>query len=302
MTADTDTSSRESTVRVKEDCDKTLLQVLICTYGEEGIKRVAEGKHPEMRGVEYLVSWQTSGDTRLPSDLEREDFRIYRTPTKGLSVNRNHALSKATAPLLLISDDDVDYTREMLQDVINAFRDNPDCDLLTFRYESRKGNKLYPTESFSLDRPLKGYYLSSIELAFRRVAVQRKIWFNENFGIGALFPAGEEDIFLFDCLATGLRGKYIPVTIVRHDPDTTSARIRMLPQYAEAKGAVFLHTHPHDWRLRMIIHAVREISLWRKGKALSPVSYMRNWLKGTATARKESVFPTPDYSNKYPCV
>lgn len=283
----------------EEPTGTPLLQVMICTYGEDGIRRLAQGKHPEMPEVEYIVSWQIHASTPVPAELVRRDMKIFRTATKGLSVNRNHALSKATAPLLLISDDDVDYTEEMLKNVIEEFEKHPECDILTFRYESGEFGKTYPEESFLLSRPLKGYFLSSIELAFRRGTVQNRIWFNENFGIGAVFPAGEEDIFLYDCLKSGLNGRFIPFTIARHDSDTTSVRNRMLHEHVMTKGAVFLHTHSYDWILRMFSHAVREIPLWRKGKGLSPVSYMRNWLKGVSTAKKLSVFPTPDYSDKY---
>ncbi len=45
------------------------LQVLICTYGEAGIKRVIGCDHQPCEGVEYLVSWQQP-DTDLPVPRE----------------------------------------------------------------------------------------------------------------------------------------------------------------------------------------------------------------------------------------
>ena len=35
--------------------DTPMLQVMICTYGQEGLKRVAASSHPKVEGVEYLV-------------------------------------------------------------------------------------------------------------------------------------------------------------------------------------------------------------------------------------------------------
>lgn len=286
--------------KTEERTSAPLLQVMICTCGADGIERVSKGRHPRMPETEYLVSWQTDGSTPLPAELERPDMKIFRTATKGLSVNRNHALGKATAPLLLISDDDVDYTEEMLRHVIEAFGKNPDCDVLAFKYESAGGvKKSYPEESFPLTDPPKGYYVSSIEIAMRREAIQGKIWFNEWFGIGALFPAGEEDVFLHDCKASGIRGRYIPATIARHDSDTTSGRNRKLPEHARIKGAVFSHTHPGDWPLRMAVNAIREARLWIRKEGMPPATYISNWLKGVREMRKNSVFPTPDYSDKY---
>lgn len=285
---------------MKEKAEDIQLQVLICTFGRDGIESVAAGKHPETPGVEYLVSWQASDGIDVPEALLRHDFTIHRTDTTGLSKNRNNALARASAPLILISDDDVDYTAEGLTAVINSFQANPDADLLVFRFYCNKGNKFYPDHSFSLRLPPKGYYTSSIEIALRRNSLaDHNIWFNENFGIGAIFPSGEEDILIKDCLDAGLTGRFIPMTIARHDADTTSHKNLSLPTRPQTRGAIFLHLHPKSWPARMIVHAVREIPLWRKGEVPSPLSFCRNWIKGVRMANNHHVFPTHDYSPKY---
>ncbi len=272
---------------------------MICTYGKDGIERVAAANHPHTEGVEYLVSWQKDGASDIPTALLRNDFKIVASDTKGLSKNRNIALSNATAPLLLVSDDDVVYTKERLHAVIDAFDTHQEADILTFRYESSSHSKFYPALQCDLSTPEKGYYLTSFEIALRKDSVRGKIWFNENFGIGALFPSGEEDVFIKDCLDSGLKGLFIPLTINRHDGTTTSGRNLMLPSRPQTKGAVFLRLHPRQWPLRMIAHALREIPLWRKGLVPSPLSYCLNWIKGVKIARQKCVFPTPDYSSSY---
>ena len=269
------------------------LQVLICTYGKEGIERVAEINHPRVDGVEYLVSWQTDGKYKTPETLHRNDFTIVTSNTKGISINRNVAISHATAPLILISDDDVVYSEDGLTEVIKGFQAHPEADIIAFKYESSNSNKYYPATPVDLDSPPKGYFVSSIEIAFRKDAVKGRVRFNENFGIGATFPYGEEDIFLRDCHDTGLKGIFLPVTIARHDGTTTTGRNMMLPSRPQTKGAVFLRLHPHDWPLRMIAHAIREIPLWKKGLTPSPFSYCYNWIKGTIMAKKRRVFQLP---------
>lgn len=274
----------------------TLLQVMICTYGREGLERVAAGAHPPVDGVEYMISCQDYPGNEaysLPKALLRDDFRIFTTNTKGLSVNRNIALANATAPLLLISDDDVDYTAEGLRAIIDAFNRYPDIDILTFRYVSASHVKSYPKHTCSLAVQVKECFMTSFEIAFRRKSVQGRIWFNQNFGIGATFPFGEEDIFLRDCLDAGLKGIFEPVTIARHDGPTTSGRNLMLSTRPMTKGAVFMRLHPYDWPLRMMTHAIREIPLWRKGLVPSPLSYCLNWLRGAWKARRMKVFSTP---------
>lgn len=276
------------------------LEVMICTYGREGILRVAGSCHPQVEGVRYLVSWQMDEGASLPTELLRDDFRIVRSETKGLSVNRNIALSHASAPLLLISDDDVSYDPEGLRTVIDSFRMHPDIDLIAFRFVSGTGGKIYPEQQYSINQKFaKGHYISSIELAFRKDSVKGKIRMNEFFGIGATFPCGEEEIFVWDCLDKGLRCMYIPKDIATHKTSTTSERTLMSPGRAQTKGAIFLRLHPFSWPLRMIVHAIRDIPLWRAGKASSPLSFCLNWIKGTHMAKKLHVFPTPDNNSPY---
>lgn len=249
---------------------------MICTYGADGIKRVALSQHPSVPEVEYLVGWQID-DTEcpIPEELNRHDFKIFRHATKGLSRNRNYLLSKATAPILLISDDDVDYTPLQLKSVINAFDSNPEYDIITFRYDSTKSKKRYPNHSFYLWNAPKGYYTTSFEIGIRNKYYLSTLKFNESFGIGSgIFIAGEEDIFLHDCKKKKLKGIFIPITICTHTGDTTSERNLYNPLYIQTKGAVFIHIHPFTWPLRMVAHALRE-------KNFIPLhKYISNWIKG----------------------
>lgn len=285
---------------MQESADNSpAMQVLICTFGKEGIERIAGAEYPQVAGVRYLVSWQHSQDFELPDALRREDFDIVRTESVGLSKNRNHAFSNSSAPILLISDDDVAYMEQNLKDVIKAFEDNPQADILTFRYDSIEAKKTYPDHEFDLTAPPKGYFVTSFEIAIRSKNIKGRIWMNESFGIGATFPAGEEDIFIRDCLDAGLKGKFLPITVARHDEPTTSEKNLMLPSRPATKGAVFLRLHPRSWVLRMAAHALREIPLWRKGLVPSPLSYCINWMRGAIKARRLKVFPTPDYTDTY---
>lgn len=277
-----------------------VMQVMICAYGIDGIKRVAKGMHPTTEGVEYLVSWQNDGCCQIPVELDRADFKIISTQTKGLSLNRNIALAHATAPILLVGDDDADYTEDGLKSVINAFRSHLEADIIAFRFDSISTHKTYPKTQVALDSPPKGYYISSIELAMKRDSVKGKIWFNENFGIGAMFPSGEEEIFVKDCLNASLKGIFIPETIVRHDATTTCSRNLKDASRPLTKGAVFLHLHPFSWPLRMIIHTVRELPAWKEGAVPNPFSYLLNWIKGAVMAKRRHVFPTADFKTTHP--
>lgn len=244
----------------------TKLQVLISTYGEEGIRRLASHRYPAHPEVEYIVSWQKHDLARLPGELrERKDFQIYPEDTIGLCNNRNNALRHATAPIVLTSDDDLTYTLGQLQTVIDAFAENPDMDFLTFRYEADPQVKVYPEKSFMIDAPPKGYFVSSVELGLnlKRLRESGKLGdveiFNPAFGVnGTHFSCGEEDILIADLNRKGFSGRYIPEVICRHEGDTTSERIYATREFIETKGAVTAYIHPLTWPLRVAVHAWRE--------------------------------------------
>ena len=165
------------------------LEVMISTLGSDGIKRVAAMTLPQMAGVSYLVSWQTVGeDSLLPEQLEaRSDVRVIRTASKGLSRNRNHALDHASADVLLIADDDLDYIPQGLEAVRTAFEADPDLDIGLFRYSNGCGGyeKVYPQSPVRIAGHLpKDYYTTSMEIAIRREGRSGSLRFHEEFGLG----------------------------------------------------------------------------------------------------------------------
>lgn len=268
------------------------LQVLICTYGEAGIKRVIGCDHQPCEGVEYLVSWQQPDtDLPVPRELMRNDFKVKIIKSRGVAKNRNAAIRMATAPLALMTDDDVRNTPEQLKTVMESFEKYPDMDLITFKIDIQDCAKSYPSCPFDLKHPEKGYYLGNPELAFRRSSIKGIISYNENFGIGAMFPVGEEDIFLQDCMNHNLKGLFLPVTIGRHPTDTSSDRLKHSPEFIQTKGAVFLHVKPKSWFPRMIAHALRYRDVNGNRKIFW---YLRQWLSGISTARKNHVFDNYD--------
>lgn len=271
------------------------LEVLISTFGEKGLTRLSRMTLPKVQEVRYLVSCQCPGYTSLPipDKLIRDDLRIVFTPTKGLSINRNFAIENATAPLCLIADDDISFTPDAFHTIISTFRDNPDIDLATFKYIGSDGNfeKEYPEFIFSLAQPAKGYYISSIEIAFRREPIiESGIRFNENFGLGnSRFGSGEEELWVHDLLASGLKGQFVPHLIAIHnDSNTTGLRLMASPPVLRAQGAVIKRLYPNTAFLRVILKA------WRSSKAtrLSMLSCLQPLLYGwwQATISPKEIF------------
>ena len=131
------------------------LEVEICTYGLAGLQRVAQMTLPAVEGVRYRICMQNpdGAEVSLPEALRRPDVDFFQHPTRGLSINRNAALDRAEADIILIADDDLHYRAEGLRAIIDTFAADHALDFATFQY-SGPDAKVYPTEACDLRDPL----------------------------------------------------------------------------------------------------------------------------------------------------
>ncbi|MDE6076580.1 MAG: glycosyltransferase [Muribaculaceae bacterium] len=262
---------------------KAELEILVATFGEAGLKRLASMIAPSAEGVEYVVSCQCPGHDSLPvpPELGRPDVKVIFSPTKGVAINRNNALRHASAPLCLLSDDDIAFTPGAFRSIISAFRSNPSVDIITFKFTGPDGKttKPYPSSPSPLRPMPKGYYVSAVEVAFRREHVlSTGIDFNENFGVGLeSFGSGEEELWIFDLLEAGLKGLLIPEHIAfHHHMQPTGVRLIATDPVLRSQGALLRRFHPLTSLPRLLLKARRV----GKASGRSTLSSLRPLLYG----------------------
>lgn len=133
----------------------------------------------------------------------------------GLSKSRNLGLNLSNNNIKLITDDDVIFLDDFDNKILQAHAKFPDADVIIFKAVTFKGEDFreYPTYSKYLTKEeLRS--ICSIEITLKSTVVER---FDENFGLGATFVAGEEWIFLTDIYNSGKKILFIPEAIVQHD-------------------------------------------------------------------------------------
>lgn len=258
------------------------MDVLICSFGPKGLEHLALHTPPRMQGVRYVVSWQLpDGDAPVPVELVRNDIEVYKYATRGLSCNRNHALAHLKGKYGLIADDDLIFLPSGLNEIIRYFDANPDVDIVTGRFIGNL-RKTYPSESFDLAHPPKGYYVSSIEIAFRtRSVIEAGVSFDLRFGVGAPFRAYEEALWLHQLQKRGLKGAYIPVDFSEHHHPSTGEYMSEDAEFIVGKGAFMKIVHPWTWTLRMLAHALPG----RRPAGLTLRTYLSAWLKGAFSVK-----------------
>ncbi len=241
--------------------NRPYMQILVSTFGEDGIRRLAASDYPAVEGVEYLVSWQLpEGDCAVPESLSRRgDFRIFKTRSRGLSVNRNESLRLAEAPVCVIADDDLHYDASALRHLMEYHRDHPEETLVCFHCTIGGERTLtYKDEGFSLHKKPRGYYFTSVEISFKREAVMASgVRFEPLMGAGApVLQSGEEEIFMLSLLRRGLRGVCLPLVVCDHPRSTTGDRIVSTASFSMVRGALLRFTHRQIWPLLLPLKAL----------------------------------------------
>lgn len=231
----------------------TTLQIAVSTLGRDGIDRAALSLRPRIDGVEWLIIWQRpSGE--IPPELIRSDIKVIPLLSKGLTRSRNVALEQASAEWMVLSDDDMDYTPRDLENMREALSAaEKSADIILFGCDLP--GKTYPDKECSLaEARSKGYWASSVEIAMKpRKINQAGVRFNESFGLGSgRFPAGEEDILLFDAAKKHLNIEYRPLRLGSHRGVSSGVSRQNSADMIAAKGAVYLHIHPLTWPMRIL--------------------------------------------------
>ncbi len=224
------------------------IDILVCSLNK-GIVRVEDVLRQPEEGVHYIVSYQYTDDRYLeliPNVLrERPDVTLHTLYGQGLSANRNAALSKATADIVVFADDDARFCDESFGIIKDTFAQNPSIDVAFFQATTYTGKPLksYPPSAHEILARPTDYSISTIEMAARRNSIQGKIGFDERFGLGTPFlTCGEEDIWMEDAVKLGLKIQYFPIKIVE-----TSTMLKRSLVYVDAgvqrsKGAFCYYT------------------------------------------------------------
>jgi len=202
------------------------LTVLLSTINE-GIENVPNVILDYRKDVSYIVSHQFTKEEfkYIPKELERKDIVISQIYGKGVTKSRNNAIRLARGDIGLFSDDDVTYTNEYFDKVIEAFRNNNELDVGIFKINTPEGvpeYKKYPLNKMKLEKI--PFSIGTIEIAIRvdRIKVKR-ILFDERFGAGQELLIGlDENIFVLDCIKKGLEVCYFPIFIVNHPIESTA--------------------------------------------------------------------------------
>lgn len=213
-----------------------------------------------------LIINQVTNKNLKPKDDHDSNHRFISFNEKGLSRSRNRALEMATGDIILFSDNDCQYVEDYENIVKSAYKKYPDADVIAFSFiydYNKKPKKLKKEGRVGF---LKSMSISSVQISCKRKSLKEKgIQFDEQFGTGSnRYQWGEENIFLFDCLRTGLKIYYIPIIIIIKDDQGTTWSKSNTTKHFNQQGAVYYRMSPRFYWLLGLQFAIRKRHIFKK--------------------------------------
>jgi hypothetical protein len=211
------------------------INILISTI-DSGISKIENMLLPFRKDINYIVSHQYTDEKFkiFPLALKRDDVLVSHIFGKGLMISRNHAINLASGDVCVIADDDVKYSNEYLNTIIDVYK-NSEVDVACFKIftgNSQTEYKKYPKDTLLLNN-LKTYSPSSIEITFKlKPVLQNRIFFDERFGLGSWLNGGGENLFVYDSIKNKLKVVFFPLYVVEHPYEST---IKSFPKYAQRR-------------------------------------------------------------------
>lgn len=157
---------------------------------------------------------------------------------KGLSKSRNYGLKYANGDIICFPDDDCWYEKDTIKNVIDSFNKNSDVDIVLGKILDQFNELCYMKDSKKYEVNKNNYRCRANS---NNIFIRRKnniIKFDEEFGIGAKYPASEDTDLIYSYLKEGKKIIYDNSIIVRHpNVDYSKISAEKIKLYSFGYGA-----------------------------------------------------------------
>lgn len=248
---------------------KKSIEVLISTVDRENLDFL---KKMSLSTDAVVVNQNNHLEGTDVHNLAELEVNVINSLDRGLSKSRNLAIKYATADICLIADDDMKYHSDYKDQVLRAYQEYPEADIIAFQVK-RTGNA-DRTKKFRSKMSWENYVtsmkISSVEITFKRESIVNSgLSFNPNIGAGTEFSNGEENVFLYDALRKGCKILYLPIEIAEVDMSESSWFEGYTENFFETVGAKFYNMTNRYYNLLILQFALRKYKLYKEDISLS---------------------------------
>lgn len=169
-----------------------------------------------------IVVNQGFNNSEFCFDYNGYNVKWINSTERGLTKSRNLALRNATADIVILADDDIQYVDGYQEKILKAYATLKDASIIAFNINSSKDITYRKHSNKIRKAPFYKNY-SSVRLTFiRRIFEEYNIEFNEDFGAGSIYGSGEEAILLSQFRRKKLKVYEYPICISNVDSSESS--------------------------------------------------------------------------------
>ncbi len=222
--------------------------------------------------------------------VEESDFLFISNQERGLSKSRNAALKATNAEICLVADDDLVYNDNYLTIIEEAYKKYPKADLIIFDFiPKNQGARTYGS-LYNAPKKLKrldALKVGSVRITFKKRSIlDNKIYFNENFGVGARFHSGEEHLFLKKCFENNLQVYYVPTPLSTVNFQNSGWFEGFDEKYFISKGAFAYAFFKSKYLMFIFYFAITKRNLYKEDYSIfEAIKFMK---KGAEIYRKSN--------------
>jgi len=194
------------------------------------------------------------------TNINGNSLEMYTTQTKGVGINRNIALSFATAEICLLADDDIVYRDNLEELIVGEFDEHPEADFIIFNIgtSTPEFGRFPPiTKRFRRLHSIDKLPYGAPRIAFR-LKEQRKenLSFSHYFGGGSLYKFGEDTIWLKQLLKKNAKIYISPVFIGDVSYENTTSLVDSPEEKIFTQGAMFRCINSKLLPLQLVLYAI----------------------------------------------
>lgn len=224
--------------------------------------------------------------TRQTDSSGREvTVRVAERDEKGLSRSRNLAISMASDDICILCDNDIRYEDDASEVIVQAFLRHPDAGIICFFIERpERKSPVKDREGEMSKKDMMRIFSPEIALRTSKLGDLR---FSEDFGAGAKYSMGEENIFLFEAKRRGIECIYVPEKIANTLPNESSWFGGYDEKFFRDRGAGYEAMDRGLWHILCWQFLLRKRSLYRE--TISAAAAWRAMKEGRAEYRREAL-------------
>lgn len=210
--------------------------------------------------------------------FRNQDIEILSFNERGVGLNRNNCLMRAKGDYCIIADDDLVFIDDYKEVINQTFKKYSDADIIIFNLIEE------PQTRFITKKDFKVSWFNYMRFGAARIVIKRdsiiknNIFFNLNFGGGTKYSAGEDTLFLNECLRKGLKIVAVTDRIATLTNDRKSSWFSGYNEkFFNDRGALYAALSPKLSKLICIQFLLRHKKLFIRDISLSKAyGYMKN--------------------------